>query len=375
MFDSLLAGSGSVTPFRRPLFTIEFGGGSDGGLGGALGGALDALIGADGDPWAEHLLALRVESLLAPSVDWASIDLADRSGAPRVALGDSGSISLGYQDGSAEPVLSATVEGLRHGLEGTQRITAVNGGATLSRLRVNQSYEQQSAGDIVSDLTAQAGVGTDTIEAGAAFPFLALDDRANAYEHIAALATRSGYVAFFTTAGDLYFGPWPAGQPVQTFDYGDDVLALELSEGVPAVVGVRVIGAGAAGSQGQDAWPWLLKDPQQVAASSGDQAQARLVVDAGLRSSEAAQSGADGLAYAAGLRAAIGSLLVPGAPAVTVASLIAVTGAPREALNGSFVVRRLRHLYSKRDGFVTRIEFSRADADGADGAGGLGGLL
>ena len=63
------------------------------------------------------------------------------------------------------------------------------------------------------------------------------------------------------------------------------------------------------------------------------------------------------------------SLLVPGSPAVVVGSAVEVVDAPQDALNGLFMVRRVRHRFSKRGGLTTLISFGRA------GDGGLGGLL
>jgi len=72
---------------------------------------------------------------------------------------------------------------------------------------------------------------------------------------------------------------------------------------------------------------------------------------------------------AAAARAAVaGRAVVPGAPAVTVGSTIAVSGAPTGSLNGSFLVCGLRHRLTP-GGFTTTLLL------GASGGGGLGGLL
>jgi len=363
-----LSGSGGGTPFRRPVFAIEFSAG--GGVGGLLGAAMALVTGPAADPWADALIGLEIELAPAPAVDWAVLRVAAVDGAPELAIGDSGTISLGYGDSEARPVIGATIDGIGRAIDGSRRITAVSGAAALSRLRVNQGFEQQSAGDIVADLADQAGVETGTLESGADFPFLALDDRGNAWEHIAALALKSGYLACFTAEGKLHFGPWPDGQPVQTFNYGDDILALEVRDRTPAVAGVRMIGAGAAGSQGKDAWAWLLKDPAAATADAGDGTAPRLIADPALRSAEAARGSAEARARAAGLMASAGTLLVAGAPSVSPTGLIAVSGAPDSALDGSYLVRRVRHGYSKAGGFATRIDICRpVEADG--GGGGL----
>ena len=148
------------------------------------------------------------------------------------------------------------------------------------------------------------------------------------------------------------------------------MLALESFEAPPSAGAVTVIGEGAAGSQGSDAWSWLVKDPSGVTGSSGSGDPARLVSDPSLRSSDAAQGAADGIAAAAGAGASTARLLVTGAPKAVVGGAVAVSGAPDDSLNGTWVVRGLRHRYTKRGGFTTLLLLSKAGG----GAGGLGGL-
>ena len=65
---------------------------------------------------------------------------------------------------------------------------------------------------------------------------------------------------------------------------------------LPLLVGaVTTVGEGAAGSQGQEAWSWLVKDPSSVTGSAGSGGPERLIQDASLRSTEAAQGAADGI--------------------------------------------------------------------------------
>jgi phage protein D len=347
--SGLFAGGNTRPALRRPLLSVSLGGSAD--------------------EWAQSLVSLTVEAGFAPFADAATLHLAGAAPAPDVTVGDSGAVELGYEDDAAEPVFTGQVDEVRRSVEGSARVAAVNGGALLSRLRVNQSYEQQKAGDIVRDLAGRAGADTDTIEDGADFPFYVVDDGRNAYRHIAALARKSGFLAYFTPEDKLSFAPFAAGQPVQTFTYGEDVLSLDATEVVPAVSTVTTVGEGAAGSQGQEAWSWLVKDPSAVTGSAGSGDPERLVQDASLRSTEAAQGAAEGIIDAAGRMSLTGELRVPGSPAVVVGSAVEVVGAPQDALNGLFMVRRVRHHFSKQGGFTTLISFGRA------GDGGLGGLL
>lgn len=355
---------------RQPVHKISFGS-SEGGAGGFLS-VLDA---GGPDPWQQNLVSVTVQVGPAPHVDIASISLSGGDRAPSVAIDDEGSIALGYEDSSTDVVFTARVDGVKRSVGGTVLVTAVNGSAALSRLRINQSYEKQTAGDIVSELAGIAGIGTATIEDGVDLPFYVIDDRRSAYQHVATLARKSGFLAYVNPEGDLSFKPFVAGQPVGTFTYGVDIISLQVLDAAPVTEAVTTIGDGAAGSQGQDAWSWLIKDPSPVKGSAGDGGSERTVQDASLRSSDAAQSCAESIAEAACRMKLTGRMLVPGAPVVVVGSVIETKDAPDDTLNGLSMVRRVCHHFSKSDGFTTLIEFCKTGDGGGGGTGGIGGLL
>ncbi len=358
--------NGAGDSVRRPAFEVNFGGGA--GAGG-LTAAVGLGLGAD-DPWARSVVRLNVEVGQAPFVDVVTVELAADGDAPEVALDDPGTISLGYEDSAVELVFTAMVDHISSSLHGSQRLQGMNGGVLLSRLRINQSYEQQSAGDIVGDLAGLAGVDIDTVESGVDLPFYVLDDRSNAYEHINTLARKSGYLTCFTPEGKLYFGPYAEGQAVQTFSHGMDILSLQVQETTPVAQSVTTIGEGAAGGEGQEAWSWLIKDPGPVTAQAGQGEPMGITSDPSLRSSEAGQSAADSLAGAAGQMALTGMIIVPGAPLVVVGSTIEIADAPQENVNGACRVSWVGHRYSKQLGYISVIEFSKSAADE-----GLGGVL
>jgi prophage tail gpP-like protein len=332
-------GSGSSVPsLRRPVFEIEIGSGA----------AAD---------WAPALVAFSVEAVLAPGVDRATILASPLDSAPSVSPTDSTAISAGYEDDSAVGIFQGQVDAVRFAIQGPTRIVAVNGGSQLACLRVNQGYEQRTAGDILSDLASRAGVDTDTIEDGVTYPYYVIDDGRSAWRHIAELARKNNFLAYFTTEGKLVFQPVPSGSPVQTFTYGQDILALDANSANASAGKVTAIGEGAAGTQGNDAWAWIVKDTSSVSADAGDGAPERLLPDASLRSADAVRRAAAGASAAFDRSRLAGRLLVPGAPAVTAGSIIEIAGAPHDSLNGSVLVERVCHRYSKKAGFTTAIAF------------------
>lgn len=363
---------------RQPVFAVDIGGGAPagglGGLAGAVGNALGVNLGGSADPWQQHLLAMRVESGVAPFVDTAELALAVTPQSPPVALADNGSLSLGYSDDAAKTVFTGVVAELRHGL-GVQQVRLTNGGAALARLRLNQSFEQQSAGAIVSALADLAAVATDTVEAGADYPFYIVSQGQSVYRHIADLASQNDFAAWVTPDNTLIFAPLTAGDPVATFTYGDNLLALQMHEASPVLEAVTVIGEGAAGSQGAKAWSWLVKDPSVVTGEAGDGGSQRLISAPGLRTGDLAQRTATGLVNRSNITKVGGRLLAIGAPTVTVGSTIAIANAPQAIANGQFLVQRVRHDLTRQQGFTTFISFVKVGEEGSSLAGALSGFF
>ncbi len=348
-----LFGSTAPPTVRRPVFKVRFGN-------------------APGSEWLNTVISMTVEVGLGPSVDHVEVVLSRDAQAPSVSVGDSGSISLGYEDDAAVLVFTGKIDSVRHDTEGTVRITATNGGAILARLRVNQSYVQQKAADIVSDLVGQTDANTATLEDGVELPFYVIDEHQTAYQHVAVLAKKSGFLSYFSPEGALNFLPYTSEQLVQTFIYGQNILSLQITESAPVIERITAIGEGAAGGHGKEAWSWLIKDSTSVTANAGEGKPSRQIQDASLRSAEAVQSLADGSVQTSSLLQYLGKIFVPGAPTVSVGSTIEIAEAPQDVLNGQCLVRGVRHIYSKREGFTTLVEFCKTDSGGL---GSLGGFL
>jgi hypothetical protein len=340
-------GGGAPPAVRRPSFKVAFGRGGS-------------------DAWQNSVVAMTVTTGLAPQVNVAEIYIVDASSAPQVSVGDSGGVALGYDDSPPVTVLTGQVIAVRYGLDGITRVTAADSGAQLAALRINQTYEQQSAGDIANDLAGRAGIDTDTVENGIQFPFYVLDDRRGAYVHLAALARACGFLAYMTVESKLAFGPYLAGQPAQTFGYGDDLIALELAQTGSSAGAITVYGEGAAGSKGQAAWSWLVKDPSVVTGNAGSGTPERASVDHGLRSADAVGSAARGMSAAAAQLTLCGRLVVPGAPAVGVGTTVSVKGGPQQRMDGDYLVRGVQHQFSRGGGFTTVLLIAQAAGAGRE---------
>lgn len=285
-----------------------------------------------------------------------------------VSTGDDFSIQLGYEDNltrvfsgilaAVEPDISTTV------FEGA------NSSSDMTKTRINQTYQNKPAGKIVSDLASQANAKTGSIDNGVDFPFYAIDDRKHVLQHAAELAAKSGLDLFFTPENKLEMKPFKKTKGDHTFSYGENILKLQILNSMPTVGKVEVVGESPAGSQGSDAWHWLIKDSNAVKGSTGNGKQL-LIREPAIR----AKKGAD--IYAAGkldllTRAATyGRMVTLGNPEVKPGDAIEIKDVPTPALNGLFQVRYVKHRFNVQQGFTTTIDFITAEGGGTA----LGGLL
>jgi phage protein D len=325
-------------------------------------------LGGSADDWAKALLSATVDLGTAPGVDAVELRASPVDGKPDPAVGDEGTISLGFEDGGVELVFTGRVEVVARDVRGSLRVVAANAGSMLAGLRMNSSFEQQTAGDVVKALVDAAGASAGTVAASAALPFYVVDDRRSGWRHIADLARDCDCLAYVTPDGKVTVAAAPSGPPVATFAYGQDILDVAAGPRTPAAGAITVLGDGAAGGQGSEAWSWLVKDPASVKGTAGGGSPERLLSAPWLRSQGAAQGAADGAAAAAAAGAVAGRVLVVGSSAVAVGTQIAISGAPQDALDGSYVVHGVRHRFAPGSGFTTLVRF------GGAGGGGIGGL-
>ena len=360
---------------RKPKMAVSFSAASGGG------GLLDAvssvaaavgidLSGGSSDPWQRSLVEIVCKSSLAPRVDQAILTLADDTQSPEFNLGDSGDIKMGYDDSDVQTVFTGDIVSVQRGLDKQAVLGICNAAFTLSQRRINQSFEQQSAGDIVKELASVASVDTGSIESGLDFPFYVIDDGKNLYQHIALLAEKSGLIAFITADNKLNFAESESGEATKTFTYGADLIHIKVINTLPKIDKLTVVGAGAAGSQGSDAWSWLVKDPQSVTASAGDGDNSRLISDGGLRSADAVQQAAEGKLLSANRQSSKAMLTVVGAAEVNAGSKIEITAVPESSINGTAIVESVVHRYNKRKGFVSELVVLM-ETESSSGLGGL----
>lgn len=323
------------------------------GGGGLLDMALALLSAPAADPWADHLTEVEVLLAPAPAVSHARLTLTDREGAPVVAIGDALRLELG-EEGALGAVLQGEVLAVES-QPGERRVVVLASAAIkLARRRENAGHQARSLADLLQAFAAAAGLTPGALDAGASYPFLAVDDRRSLWEWSAVLAAHRGLLVWVDGDGALRCAK-PGGPAVKTFSHGQDVLALEHRASAPPQGLVTLVGEGAAGSQGSAAWSWLAKDPQGIQAQGGSGDPARIHADGTLRSSAAVTDATAARSTQASARAARVRLHVPGSPQLIPGVKVTVKGSPGGAGDGDWVIETARHRYG-RGGYVAQLD-------------------
>jgi len=292
-----------------------------------------------------------------------------------VKVGDQMTIELAVDD-QAATVLTADVLAIQSTF-GQTTITARTGMQHLATSRLNQVYQNQSLSQIIQDLCGQAEVDTGTVDTGSTYPYLVVHASRNLLRTIRELAAREGMDVYFDTDNMLTVTKFAKTEADHTLYYGIDLLDLAMSNWQPAAAHVLVYGESPASNQGSDTWHWLVKDISPFRSEVGQGAKTLALQDGAVRTKEAADAAATAKLGGLQDQAAMGRLKLLGKPTVKVGDAIALKNVPKAEMNGLFKVTSVRHVYNKREGYVTYVGFSgQGGAAQAEGLlGQLGGAL
>jgi phage protein D len=292
--------------------------------------------------------------------DWpdsASITLGQVGGLD-AALEDKATVDLGYADnGGVSRIFTGLVNAVRTGLL-ERRVTLASSARALARLRLDQTYEGQTAGAIVRDLASRAKVPLGTVDDGITFPSYVVDFRRTALAHIRELAALSGTDAYVDSDGRLVFQAFTTGQAIHDVGYAKQILSLDVDRGDEADATVQAFGESPVGSSGPDSWGWLTKDFSRSKGKAGSGARPVVVERPALRTAAAAATAASARLRAIQRRAVRGAVLMPGRPEVKLGDAIKLQDVPTASLNNSYQVRRVVHRITKDGGFTTLVGFT-----------------
>jgi hypothetical protein len=224
-------------------------------------------------------------------------------------------------------------------------ITGLAATVALSRSRTSQTYVDQSVADIVQDLASEVEI--DEVQGDLNLPVYAVDDRRPVWAHLRDLARLTDAELGSNPAGALRFVSIRTGSADTTLRAGADIIAwLATAAAAPAAPSVGAYGA--ASEAGADQWHWLLSSPS--AQGSGPW----LRIPAAVRTSDAADTVAQGFAARAARSGMLGRLAVVGRPELRPGDLVDLADLPGPD-PGTLRITAVSHILDPESGFLTAL--------------------
>lgn len=300
------------------------------------------------------------------------VELSGAEFAP-VAPGDPVKVELDVGEGMVTVFTGEAVDS--EATATAQCVTAFDAVFKLTGMEAETAYADVALDFIIKDLISQTGAKVGTVSAGPQVPFYAIHRGAKLATHVRRLAEACGADVYSKGDGKIWVAAPGEGATEHAFQFGENVLALQVVKNVLPFDSVEVWGEGAGSSQGSDKSHWLTGDISGVSgkAAMDDSGQVstgklgsrpQLIRDGALRTGGAAEDSAKARATWMASRSLSGRLDVRGAPAVMpgdtvkLEKLPASHAASRLLTGGAKLrVRRVRHVLDRERGFMTRLEF------------------
>jgi phage protein D len=299
-------------------------------------------------------VAITTSSYINASAGMAAVMLAQTK-EQKFQKGDTVSIELGYAE-QTTTVMQGTIVNIKPNIK-TLLVIAHTPVQALLDLRINQTYENQTAGALVSDLAGQAGLDTQTVEDGIEFPFYVMDDRKNGWEHLHEIAGKCGFDLFLTPDNKLIFKGFKKSSAAHTLIYGENIISLTHLDKQEDFKNVVVRGESPASSRGSDTAHWLTKSFEDFKGCTGTENPVLSIQDPTLRTKEAADKSAKGRKNMIQRKKNQGTTDIIGNANIKLDDIIEIKEAPQSYLNGLFQVRAVSHTLDKQTGFKTRLHF------------------
>jgi len=298
------------------------------------------------------LRTLRVTRRLVGGIDELRFAMALNAGLT-VGEGDEIGLELGW-DGSGERVFSGRANAIDYGVS-EARVTAYGEQRALATTRIDETFIDQDSGDVVQALAQRAGLPLGTVAAGVRVGKYHADGSRNLFEHMTELARLNGVDLFTDRAGQLNFTRRDPRTANYTVQFGVNLIAVNLQQGIGAVTAVEVVPESAAGNAGTEAASWLVKSSRDQAASAGD-GEPRRFSSALCTTRETAASAAEAVRRELTRRAVRGRVLVMGLPAAQPGESVQLVDLPDGVNDGLYQIAAVEHALDAIIGFRTTLQ-------------------
>ncbi len=265
--------------------------------------------------------------------------------------GDPVTLRLGY-DSDLQASFAGEIGSIELGFS-SMKITCLSPIVKLLRLRVNQVYLNQTAGEIVKDLCNKSQVSPGDIQDGITLPSFVVSHEVPAYEFARDLAEDSGFDIYITPENKLSFKEY-SPEEVHDLQFGLDILGVEVAK-LSSPEAIKVYGQSPSSKKGLDTSHWLTKDNVEGSAGSGD---ALPYSDPAVKDQDTANAVAKSL-LAQAKQVVHLNVRTVGNSDLKLGDAISLKGFDHDLLKGEFKIRSLDHSLSKSAGFITRISCSK----------------
>jgi phage protein D len=294
--------------------------------------------------------AVRVQCDLkvGSAMDYALIACTPQTPLVDVSVGDDFTIGLGYEDDQPATVLSGKVSAIDY----NPRMVAIEVEAAtcaLARYYHAGSYVQQTIGDIVSDLVAQAGLTAGTIEASQSLAAYHVDERRAVWSHIVDLSNIADLSLTTSAEGALEMREPKSGPVTSTLRYGAELLLWQAGPRLTEEIALQAAPYGAGSEEGSAKWHILLKDP------TGGSPDAPTIVLPAARDRETADAFSQARQSRKARRGLYGRAIVTGIPTLRAGDVVEMVDLPTGG-DLTFRCRSVCHEIAPDVGFATHLQ-------------------
>lgn len=303
---------------------------------------------------ANYLVSLETNSALNVPVNSCSIVLQTNDEIS-INVGDPVEVELGYDD-TVSKVFTGLVAACEYGISEIY-IEVLSSFTGLTTSAFNLVYEQQSCGDIISDLVGRVDISTDMIQFGLTLATYVMSDNTNVWKNIKTLSQKCGLDFFANHEDKAVCKMFIPGKP-HMFQYGSNIISFEMKQTNDEVSGVEVYGESPVGQgQSDDASSWFTN--KDVKGAAGDTTGFVLgIQDPLARNTSNAQLIADNIMNDI-KKKEIANTTVIGNSELYLTDCVMVNNMPVSAKNSMYKVRSVQHIVNSYDGFVTNVSMEK----------------
>lgn len=257
-------------------------------------------------------------------------------------------VEMGWGD-SGQSVFSGDINSLQYCLHEVHGI-AHGSQKKLTQLRINETYIDQSAGDVVNDILTKAGVTAGVVDTGIQLPKYLADDGLTLFEHLQQLARLCGVDVFTDADEKLNFTKRETFTADHIFEFGINLIDARISLQKANVTAIEIIPESPASQEGAAASSWFIKSSNEVSATSGD-GNLRRFSNAICTTKEAAETASNAYQRDIQRRATNGKIMVMGLAEANPGQVVELKNMPDASTNGLYQINGIDHTMDGINGF------------------------